>query len=84
MVFGVSGTMGSDYSLVVRFVEGHNAVIIGDNQTNYSLEVKMYDANNKLVNLNDGVKINWSWFTPGGDALSDNIAFGEDTTKSVV
>ena len=88
MVFGVSGTMGSDYSIAIRFVEGHNAVIIGDTDTNYSLEVKMYDANNKPVQLTDDIDIQWSWFTPGGDLeknnLSNNISFGNNTKSSVV
>ena len=73
--FGVSGTMGSDKSLVVDFVGGHTAIMKNSGEA-YSLQVKMYDENNKPVDLN-GVRIKWSWFTPGGEdeEVSSAVSF---------
>lgn len=71
--FGVSGTMGSDKSLVVDFVGGHTAIMKNSGEA-YSLQVKMYDENNKPVDLN-GVRIKWSWFAPGGEVISSAVSF---------
>ena len=70
--FGVSGTMGSDKSLVIDFVGGHTAIIANDTTTSYQLEVKMYDENNKPEDLT-GVPISWTWFTPGNSPVSKDL-----------
>jgi hypothetical protein len=36
-VFGVSGTMGSDKSLVINFTHGQTAIIVDNTSTAYSL-----------------------------------------------
>lgn len=66
--FGVAGTMGTDKSLVIDFVNGQTAVIANDTSTAYQLEVKMYDEKNQPVNLS-GISISWSWY--GGPGLDD-------------
>lgn len=70
--FGVSGTMGSDKSLVIDFVGGQTAIIANDTTTSYQLEVKMYDENNKPEDLT-GVPISWTWFTPGNSPVSKGL-----------
>ena len=66
--FGVAGTMGTDKSLIIDFINGQTAIIAGDTFTAYQLEVKMYDEKNQLVDLNT-VPITWSWY--GGPELDD-------------
>ena len=80
--FGVSGTMGSDKSLVVDFVGGQTAIIANDTTTSYQLEVKMYDENNKPEDLS-GVKITWSWYRPGEDTVADNLSFVGNGTSII-
>ena len=66
--FGVAGTMGTDKSLIIDFINGQTAIIAGDTFTAYQLEVKMYDEKNQPVDLNT-VPITWSWY--GGPELDD-------------
>lgn len=81
--FGVAGTMGTDNSIVVDFVGGQNAVLVGDTGS-YQLEVKMYDENNKPKDLS-GVPVLWEWYAPGGDTISPNkLKFGANANTSVV
>ena len=80
--FGVSGTMGSDKSLVIDFVGGQTAIIANDTTTSYQLEVKMYDENNKPEDLS-GVKITWSWYRPGEDTVADNLSFVGNGTSII-
>lgn len=80
--FGVSGTMGSDKSLVVDFVGGHTAIIANDTTTAYQLEVKMYDENNKPEDLS-GIPITWSWYAPGGDIVANNLSFVGNGTSVI-
>lgn len=80
--FGVSGTMGSDKSLVIDFVGGQTAIIANDTTTSYQLEVKMYDENNKPEDLS-GVNITWSWYKPGDDTVADNLSFVGNGTSII-
>ena len=80
--FGVSGTMGSDKSLVIDFVGGQTAIIANDTTTSYQLEVKMYDEKNNPEDLS-GVKITWSWYRPGEDTVADNLSFVGNGTSII-
>ena len=63
--FGVAGTMGTDKSIIVDFVGGHNAILANDTQTQYQLQVRMYDENNKPIELTSDIDIQWEWYHPG-------------------
>lgn len=80
--FGVSGTMGSDKSLVVDFVGGQTAIIANDTTTAYQLEVKMYDENNKPEDIS-AVPVTWSWYAPGEDTISSKLKFKTNNTAVV-
>lgn len=80
--FGVSGTMGSDKSLVVDFVGGQTAIIADDTTTAYQLEVRMYDENNKPEDIST-VPVAWSWYAPGEDIVSSELKFKTNNTAVV-
>ena len=63
--FGVAGTMGTDKSIIIDFVGGHNAILANDTQTQYQLQVRMYDENNKPIELTSDIDIQWDWYHPG-------------------
>ena len=81
--FGVAGTMGTDNSIVVDFVGGQTAIVVGDSSSSYQLEVKMYDENNKPKDLTN-VNIAWKWYKPGGDSVSNKLSFSGNANTPVV
>jgi hypothetical protein len=72
--FGVAGTMGSEKTIVIDFVDNQTAIIAGRSDISYALEVRMYDEANKPIDLSE-VPIEWTWYTPGfqQDQMSSHI-----------
>lgn len=92
LTFGQAGTMGSDCTFVLDFDNNVTAISLAKDENgeyeenNYGITARMYDINNKEVNLTDseaGYSIEWGWFrcpamnrgeaTEGSTYTSDNI-----------
>ena len=58
LTFAQTGTFGTDYTFVLSFQNGVNAL---STKSRTSVRAKLYDGNNKEVNL-EGKKISWSWY----------------------
>lgn len=68
--FGPAGTMGSEQTLIIDFVDDTNAIDLNSNTQVYKLIVRVYDKENKEVsNISN---INWSFYYDSGHLLLDN------------
>lgn len=62
LTFAQTGTFGTDYTFVLSFQNGINAL---STKSRTSVCAKLYDGNNKEVNL-EGKEIFWSWYLNDG------------------
>lgn len=62
LTFAQTGTFGTDYTFVLSFQNGINAL---STKSRTSVYAKLYDGNNKEVNL-EGKEISWSWYLNDG------------------
>lgn len=68
--FGPAGTMGSEQTLVIDFVDDTNAIDLDSNTQVYELIVRIYDKENKeIFNISN---INWSFYYDSGHLLLNN------------
>lgn len=75
--FGPKGTMGTDQTIVIDFVGDNNAIVMGDGQDTYKLQVQLYDDANLL--RTDISNVTWDWYYRSSKGLSLS-----DTSSSVV
>lgn len=66
--FGPKGTMGTDQTIVIDFVGDDNAIVMGDGQDTYKLQVQLYDESNLL--RTDISNIAWDWYYRSSEGLS--------------
>lgn len=68
--FGPAGTMGSEQTLIIDFVDDTNAIDLNSNIQTYKLIVRVYDKENKEIsNISN---INWSFYYDSGHLLLNN------------
>lgn len=68
--FGPAGTMGSEQTLVIDFVDDTNAIDLDSNTQVYELIVRVYDKENKEIsNISN---VNWSFYYESGHLLLNN------------
>lgn len=68
--FGPAGTMGSEQTLIIDFVDDTNAIDLNSNIQTYELIIRVYDKENKEIsNISN---INWSFYYDSGHLLLNN------------
>ena len=87
MIFGTSGTMGTDSTLTIRFADNRvNCIDLTSDKTEYELILQINDSNNQPVNIL-GKDIEWSWFNGDKYPLDTsiiNLTKNDKTPKATI
>lgn len=85
LTFGLAGTTGTDYTLLLDF-EGLDVLTVGNNQP-VTVVAKLYDYENKEIDWSEfGSKISWSWkdAEDGSDSVQDGMTIDAKDNKASI
>ena len=70
-VFGTAGTNGSDYTLILTWLDGKNAIDIGEDLPELNGELALYDQAGNTVEWPEDAEVHYNWYVAEVEGTSD-------------